>query len=587
MTVIYADLSHYSYDRHGGLPDFAALKASGILAVCIRATYGDPVVFNPATRQFREMAQAAKAAGLFVGGYHNLVHGDDASIARQVAYFKTELDAVGADWAMLDVEPYAALVSAGLWPRLDDAVRFEAAWTKADPNRRLAVYLAKWFWQRPSTQHGLDGVSIAALQGPLVSSNYPASGETSPVAIYATVGGDAGPGWQPYGGKVPEIWQFTSRAILPGVSSTEDVNAFKGTLEQFKARMRKEAPAPVAFPDFKQYGTTPYANTTDAMYWFWRALDAFEPVVKLGGMFADKRGFHNRGDGNPDYGQGDSRTDYSIRDAVNRTGPYWKTKAAAIDLTFPDNASIAKYSKRLYNSARDDADPRLGLVMYDFYGQIDTDNVVEGWDELHERPATSDSSHLWHIHISLLRSKVGDFWAMFALLTVLMGWSVAQWKAAVQAGGGTPVPAPPQPAPLPTYKLGSRTLKNTTPDMRGTDVRDLQKLLGVTADGIYGSGTEASVIKLQRARWLAVDGEVGPDTLASIRTGLGRRVLKNTSPDMKGSDIKELQRRLKISQDGIFGGGTAKAVVAFQAKYGLSRDGEVGPLTGRKLWSAT
>ena len=242
MTILYPDISHYSWDRHGGMPDWAALKAAGYEAVMIRASYGDPKIYSPATRYFREMAAAARQAGLWVGGYHNLIHGDDASIGRQVAYFKAELDAVGAHWAMVDVEPYDALVINGLWPRLDDAVRFEAEWDRVDTQRRLVIYLARWFWAKTADQHGLGSPDLTVLKGPMVSSNYPASALEDPAARYAEIGGDGGPGWTAYGGKTPTVWQFSSKVTVPGVSDTEDINAFKGTTYQLMAATRKGEP---------------------------------------------------------------------------------------------------------------------------------------------------------------------------------------------------------------------------------------------------------------------------------------------------------------------------------------------------------
>lgn len=49
-------------------------------------------------------------------------------------------------------------------------------------------------------------------------------------------------------------------------------------------------------------------------------------------------------------------------------------------------------------------------------------------------------------------------------------------------------------------------------DSRGNQVKQLQKALGITADGIFGSGTEASVMKFQKDNNLVVDGVVGPKT---------------------------------------------------------------------------
>jgi peptidoglycan hydrolase-like protein with peptidoglycan-binding domain len=49
-----------------------------------------------------------------------------------------------------------------------------------------------------------------------------------------------------------------------------------------------------------------------------------------------------------------------------------------------------------------------------------------------------------------------------------------------------------------------------------------------------------------------------------------------------GNCVRYLQQQLKISQDGIFGGGTNGAVVSFQATHSLTNDGVVGACT----WTA-
>ena len=51
---------------------------------------------------------------------------------------------------------------------------------------------------------------------------------------------------------------------------------------------------------------------------------------------------------------------------------------------------------------------------------------------------------------------------------------------------------------------------------RGDDVKVLQQFLGLTADGIFGSGTEASVKKWQKENGLSADGIVGPNTWSSM-----------------------------------------------------------------------
>ena len=70
--------------------------------------------------------------------------------------------------------------------------------------------------------------------------------------------------------------------------------------------------------------------------------------------------------------------------------------------------------------------------------------------------------------------------------------------------------------------VGNRTLKKTSPYMRGSDVRTLQIMLnnlGYFAgkvDGIFGSNTRAAVIRFQRHNGLTADGVVGPVTRARL-----------------------------------------------------------------------
>ena len=62
-----------------------------------------------------------------------------------------------------------------------------------------------------------------------------------------------------------------------------------------------------------------------------------------------------------------------------------------------------------------------------------------------------------------------------------------------------------------------------------------------------------------------------------------RRVLRLTTPMMVGSDVAEVQRRLNIAADGIFGPATKDAVVRFQRLNNLTADGVVGAQTYRAL----
>ena len=167
------------------------------------------------------------------------------------------------------------------------------------------------------------------------------------------------------------------------------------------------------------------------MWWLWQQLYALEPSTKLGGTFASKPGYHNYRNALPAW-------DYSVTDRPpDDGGP--GDMCAAIDWTFPDAQAgrydtIARYTKRLLASARDLDDPRLS-GWREFYGNADDDAYVEGWDIRYGVAATSDSSHLWHIHLSECRDQSTSYDNKKALLSVLTGQTVQQWLRATMGDG--------------------------------------------------------------------------------------------------------------------------------------------------------
>lgn len=165
------------------------------------------------------------------------------------------------------------------------------------------------------------------------------------------------------------------------------------------------------------------ARITDQLWWFWTEFKKIEPSVRLGGIYANKPGYHNTRLGN-------YPTNYSVKLPDDKLGP--SDKAAAIDLTFPDAQqgdykTIRKYSYRLLKSGKDLNDER-GNYLREFYGQADADTGVEGWDFQYLVNVSSDSSHLWHIHLSFIRRYVGIWKAMRAVLSILKGESVEVWR---------------------------------------------------------------------------------------------------------------------------------------------------------------
>lgn len=85
----------------------------------------------------------------------------------------------------------------------------------------------------------------------------------------------------------------------------------------------------------------------------------------------------------------------------------------------------------------------------------------------------------------------------------------ARYSRAKAILGGETVSA----APRKKSSTSARTLRR---GMEGSDVKKMQKVLGITADGIFGFGTATAVKKWQRANGLTVDGIVGPNTQAKM-----------------------------------------------------------------------
>jgi len=146
-------------------------------------------------------------------------------------------------------------------------------------------------------------------------------------------------------------------------------------------------------------------------------------------------------------------------------------------------------------------------------------------------------------------------------------------------------------------------------------VKQWQRVIGVTADGIFGSGTATATKNWQRAHGLTADGVVGPATwakadsipfpettptaqplVATAQTPYGPMPVPavvapippvtstGAYPTLRqGSSNKaavaEWQRIVGVKDDGIFGSGTFTATKMWQKAHNLTADGVVGPVT--------
>jgi peptidoglycan hydrolase-like protein with peptidoglycan-binding domain len=112
------------------------------------------------------------------------------------------------------------------------------------------------------------------------------------------------------------------------------------------------------------------------------------------------------------------------------------------------------------------------------------------------RKYSGKNPHNMHVHISVKRAKAHYD-------------DDAAWALPGAAPPATPS-APPPPAGVEKRKTLRRRSKHAE------DVRYLQKLLGITIDGVFGKETEEAVKRAQKENGLAADGIVGPYTWAAL-----------------------------------------------------------------------
>jgi hypothetical protein len=172
-------------------------------------------------------------------------------------------------------------------------------------------------------------------------------------------------------------------------------------------------------------------NISASMWKFWEKFAAYEKQAQLGGIYANKSGYHN-------YRNNLSSSDYSVEEVANdRKGSAYYSNG--IDLTLNDS-DMQLYSKRLQKAFKN-KDPRLYVngepAVREFIGTLDgntvycymlTGGVAQGVGSDSGEDWGRDESHLWHIHLSFIR-KFGDVWQIFSgVLSILMGEAYSDWE---------------------------------------------------------------------------------------------------------------------------------------------------------------
>lgn len=201
MTIAYPDVSNYEGNM---------LLEALTVAVCAKASEGTTYT-DPYYAHFK--AEAERVGAVFFA-YHFLHAGNGAAQARHC--FSVTGPGVNV---MIDHEP-----TTGSNPSVQDAIDFATEY-RALGGLCTLDYLPRWYWQ----QLGSPSLAPLAQAGlSLVASNY-------------TGYSDDGPGWAPYGGLTPVIWQWTDALAYSG--QRVDFNAYRGGVDQLRALLGYTAPA--------------------------------------------------------------------------------------------------------------------------------------------------------------------------------------------------------------------------------------------------------------------------------------------------------------------------------------------------------
>lgn len=206
MTLFWPDVSNNNWSSTEDLLNFlAAAKAEGMAGVVHKVSEG-PFFADPYWQTCRTWCENNDFSWL---GYHYV---DTSPPEAQAHNFVANN---GGQWAMLDAERGSGGIE-NFWNVVN---AFNAAGVSVSLAYDPAWYLG---------DIGYPDISdLTANQISLVSSNYGWLPTGAPADIYNALGGDNGPGWRPYDGATPAVWQFTDRASVGGL--TVDCNAYKGS----------------------------------------------------------------------------------------------------------------------------------------------------------------------------------------------------------------------------------------------------------------------------------------------------------------------------------------------------------------------
>lgn len=168
--------------------------------------------------------------------------------------------------------------------------------------------------------------------------------------------------------------------------------------------------------------TTRSPGALEGIYTAIRASDQFDSM-RRGGIVGDLA--HRRRGGYHISCEDQPSSNYSRQAPADRRGRMDIARAIDISLNPSD---MKRMTTRLMNAckanhANADAEPRIEPLR-EFFGTLDGRNVT-GWNRYKTGRdigyVTSDSSHLWHVHLSIFTDYADDPTKMAGIIDILLG----------------------------------------------------------------------------------------------------------------------------------------------------------------------
>lgn len=214
MTVTGPDVS----SQQAGL-SVASVKQAGHSFLTARAlSFPNGLMeADPAYSTFRD---EAKALGFPFAAYV-LIHTYVTPQATAALLAKTIGDPNIP--VMIDLEPDSDTPTVGFAVQCWDAFAAEGLHPRV-------LYDPRWYWSE------LNGPALTARPWAVTASAYGSNAPGAALSRYTSMGGDTGPGWEPYGGITPSFWQFGSQIVLGTDSNGHtvygDCNAYRGSQDE-------------------------------------------------------------------------------------------------------------------------------------------------------------------------------------------------------------------------------------------------------------------------------------------------------------------------------------------------------------------